>query len=556
MSNPGAFGDPDRMTSPQFHGNNSDNGGVHINSGVNNKAATLLVDGGTFNGKTVTALGIDKTAKIYYEVQTNLLTPGSDYGDLYTAMQQACFTLVTTGVTTNADCQEVLDAIQAVEMHLLPVTSGAPAVNAPFCPAGQAPTNVFFDDLENTASGNWSSSALTGSNSWNYPPAADYVNTTSGTKNFHGFNRSTTASYVMAKNANVTLPAGAFLRFNRSWTFDTDVASNTLQYWDGGILEYTTNNGSSWVNASPLITEGGYTGTLQTTAQGNSNPLQGQSAWVGSSDYGSTRVNLASLSGQSFRFRFRIGTDSSIAADGWFIDDVRIYTCSAGPAAGITVTPTSGLTTTEAGGTATFTVKLNTVPTNNVTVGLSSSDTTEGNVGPLSLLFTPLNALTPQTVTVTGVPDALDDGNVAYTIVTAPAVSVDASYNSVNAADVSVTNTSAASPPQACQPRPRVVLSSAAAPGGGGLVTIQAGSGNLQSIQVGTPTSALTNAVIDFPGVGNNLTAGFTRTFTEPTTQVTFTVRRAAGGYVSVPLIVTDGCGAWTTLFGGGQNGF
>ena len=48
--------------------------------------------------------------------------------------------------------------------------------------------------------------------------------------------------------------------------------------------------------------------------------------------------------------------------------------------AGITVTPTAGLMTTEAGGTATFTVVLNTQPTADVTIALSSSDTTEGTV--------------------------------------------------------------------------------------------------------------------------------------------------------------------------------
>ena len=57
-------------------------------------------------------------------------------------------------------------------------------------------------------------------------------------------------------------------------------------------------------------------------------------------------------------------------------------------AAGITVTPTTGLTTTEAGGTATFTVVLDTQPTADVTIGLSSSDTTEGHGGPASLTFT------------------------------------------------------------------------------------------------------------------------------------------------------------------------
>ena len=110
-------------------------------------------------------------------------------------------------------------------------------------------------------------------------------------------------------------------------------------------------------------------------------------------------------------------------------------------AAGITVTPTSGLTTTEAGGTATFTVVLTSQPTADVTIALSSSDTTEGTVSPASLTFTTANWNVPQTVTVTGVDDAVDDGDVAYSIVTAPATSADASYNGVDPTDVAVTNT-------------------------------------------------------------------------------------------------------------------
>jgi hypothetical protein len=75
-----------------------------------------------------------------------------------------------------------------------------------------------------------------------------------------------------------------------------------------------------------------------------------------------------------------------------------------------------------------------------VTIGLSSSDTTEGTVSPASVTFTTANWLTPQTVTVTGVNDSIVDGNVAYTIVTAAATSTDTNYNGINASDVSVTN--------------------------------------------------------------------------------------------------------------------
>src|SRR5207249_2224311 len=95
---------------------------------------------------------------------------------------------------------------------------------------------------------------------------------------------------------------------------------------------------------------------------------------------------------------------------------------------GITVIPTSGLTTTEGGGTATFTIALTSQPTENVTIGISPSDMTEGTVAPASLTFTPANWNTAQTVTVTGVDDFAVDGNVAYTFVSATATSTDGSY--------------------------------------------------------------------------------------------------------------------------------
>ena len=108
--------------------------------------------------------------------------------------------------------------------------------------------------------------------------------------------------------------------------------------------------------------------------------------------------------------------------------------------AGITVTPTSGLVTTEALGTANFTIVLNSEPTDTVTIDLSSYDTSEGTVSPASVTFTAGNWNTPQTITVTGVDDAVIDGNIPYTIVTAAATSTDPNYNGLDASDVSVTN--------------------------------------------------------------------------------------------------------------------
>jgi bacillolysin len=126
LEDPTIFRDPDRMQSRYYYLGPSDNGGVHTNSGVNNKAAFLMTDGGTFNNVTVTGLGMTKVAKIYYEVQANLLTSASDYSDLYGALQQACTNLTGTSGITATDCQEVKDAVDATEMNLTPVGNQVP----------------------------------------------------------------------------------------------------------------------------------------------------------------------------------------------------------------------------------------------------------------------------------------------------------------------------------------------------------------------------------------------------------------------------------------------
>lgn len=108
--------------------------------------------------------------------------------------------------------------------------------------------------------------------------------------------------------------------------------------------------------------------------------------------------------------------------------------------AGITVTPTEGLTTTEEGGTATFTVVLNARPRADVTIPLTVSDDEEGTVEPEALTFTIDTWNVPQTVTVTGADDDYDDGEVESTITTGATVSTDAAWAGIDPADVAFTN--------------------------------------------------------------------------------------------------------------------
>lgn len=64
-------------------------------------------------------------------------------------------------------------------------------------------------------------------------------------------------------------------------------------------------------------------------------------------------------------------------------------------AAGVTIDPTSGLLVSELGDSDTFTIVLDTQPTANVTVTLTSSDTSEGTVSPATVTATSSSRSSP-----------------------------------------------------------------------------------------------------------------------------------------------------------------
>jgi hypothetical protein len=144
---------------------------------------------------------------------------------------------------------------------------------------------------------------------------------------------------------------------------------------------------------------------------------------------------------------------------------------------GVTVIPTSGLFTSESGGTATFNVHLNTQPTDTVTISLSSSNPNEGTVSVSQLVFDSGNWNVDQVVTVTGVDDNVVDGDVAYTIITGTAVSNDPTYNGYNPADVALINRD--------NDNAGLVVSAAGAEG----LTIIEGRGTNYNVNLSTPPS-------------------------------------------------------------------
>ncbi|MGQ3478362.1 M4 family metallopeptidase [Paenibacillus sp. TY11] len=87
MSNPTLYDQPDHYSN--LYKGSSDNGGVHTNSGIINKAYYLLAQGGTFHGVTVNGIGRDAAVQIYYSAFTNYLTSSSDFSNARAAVIQA-----------------------------------------------------------------------------------------------------------------------------------------------------------------------------------------------------------------------------------------------------------------------------------------------------------------------------------------------------------------------------------------------------------------------------------------------------------------------------------
>lgn len=113
---------PARMADYVFTG--SDNGGVHTNSGIPNRAAYLVIN----------AIGRDKTQRIYYRALTMYLTRSSQFADCRDALVQAATDLY--GATEIAAVKSAFDSVgvrTAVPPPtgtgtVPPVTGGSPLV--------------------------------------------------------------------------------------------------------------------------------------------------------------------------------------------------------------------------------------------------------------------------------------------------------------------------------------------------------------------------------------------------------------------------------------------
>ena len=128
------------------------------------------------------------------------------------------------------------------------------------------------------------------------------------------------------------------ITFDHKFSFEASTSGTTTTYFDGGVIELSTDGGVTWADISTKV-DPGYGGALSNSS---GNPIGGRQAFVGKNAMYPSRetktLDLGTmLAGQTVKLRFRIGTDSGSGDYGWEIDNIAV--------AGITNTPFRSLQT-------------------------------------------------------------------------------------------------------------------------------------------------------------------------------------------------------------------
>jgi len=368
MWSPTCLADPGKVTDEQYFCASSDGGGVHTNSGVPNHGYALLVDGGTYNGHTVNAIGMTKAAHIYWRAQSVYQTPLTNFADHADALETACQDLIGVpleGLSTSstpagpsgelitaADCTAVHEMTEAVELRTDPteqcnfqplLQADAPA----FCAdtTGSA-TPVYLEDFESGLD-IWT---LTNQGVYSGWPNLDWTQASTlpgGRLGSAAFGIDLDAGNCDAdggdisgvqhmESSDIVIPAG--VGTSPRLAFDHYVA--TEAGWDGGNLKVSINGGPFTVVPPSAFTFNPYNTTLETAAAGNTNPLAGQPGFSGTNggihfgSWGQSQIDLTALGiapGDIIRLRYDMGADGCTGNDGWYVDDVQAYTCEVTP---------------------------------------------------------------------------------------------------------------------------------------------------------------------------------------------------------------------------------
>jgi extracellular elastinolytic metalloproteinase len=149
----------------------------------------------------------------------------------------------------------------------------------------------------------------------------------SPTQSWYAQDYTTLGDFALTLSTGVTTTGPIEISFKHKY--------ETEDAYDGGVVEFTFDNGSTWQDAGPYFTQNGYQGSINTS--GTDSPLAGREAYTGDSesDFGPgfilSRITLCSDADQTLKIRFRFAADGGVGGpgiNGWYIDDIQIVQLS------------------------------------------------------------------------------------------------------------------------------------------------------------------------------------------------------------------------------------
>lgn len=362
MWDPTCFGDPGKTSdAAEYLCGTGDNGGVHINSGIPNHAYALLVDGGTYNGQTIEAIGFTKAAHIFWRVQSVYLSPTSNFITFADALEASVSDLLGTnlrGLSTDAtatglsgeiitasDVEQISKVILAVELRgyadqtacgFQPILPASPTL----CEAYSS--NPLFSEDWESGIGNWTVTQLP-SNQFTWEPRDWAIESKlpdarpgTGIYATNPTNGDCDADLqngiIRLESPIITMPDIATGDFHMS--FDHYVV--TEPDYDGGNIKYSIDDGATWtIIPSEAFTVNPYNDVI-TTENSNDNPMVTEPAFTGAAgSWGQSTIDLTALgvaANSRLKLRWEFGSDGCNGSGydyGWFLDEIVIYNCSA-----------------------------------------------------------------------------------------------------------------------------------------------------------------------------------------------------------------------------------
>ena len=392
------LGNPGHGSSHLYHCDASDGGGVHVNSSINNRAYALLVDGDTVELKddgtpfevpvTVTGIGITKAAHIFWRANSVYNGPASNFADNADSLVMACNDLVGANLTklvttaengsgflganddtldpspelsgeiiTPSDCQQVVNAIAAVEMrHDVALQCGFTApldpAPAPMC-GGATVTRQFVEDWEAGMPAGWTigrepllPTSTLETRAW-FRRSGDLPKGKLGAAMYQE-NRVDLGNcadddesgrfYMISPEITVAADGPGFVTFEHYFLTESNYdGGNLLISINGGIFTIVPPNAIGYdVVPGTAFVHNPYNTMLNEVVDQNTNPKRGEEAFSGANpisgdnNWGTSQVDLAAAGvapGDTIRLRWDFGQDGCNGNDGWYVDRVEVFSC-------------------------------------------------------------------------------------------------------------------------------------------------------------------------------------------------------------------------------------